>query len=590
VWERGEIEEVIREHPVAAANALAAVQLGETDPLTADGLAAAAGFLHRDPVGLWVDELLGRGALDAFAESLRAQGVPLDAPPPPDFGDHFDQDKLGRFAPRSKAFRCFVQVNGGATGGSGCLIGPSLVLTAWHVVAVKAPSLPQMPAPQVEVILSDGSKQDVVVPFRYESFCGDAEYENQAPRADSDVIDRNDVALLVMRRPAAAHLGYVRLPSTVPEPATKSSVALVHFPRGIDRGLGIGRISKIRKVTARWQHDITSEAGSSGGAFFGRDLELAGLHQGKWEGAGRLVPLSRFIADLRPFVEADIAPRTLWSLDGTENGALVVGRDLFFDAIAEAGGDGSRVRGLRIKRRDLSAGTTGLAFSYEILARLLIRRGPGHTSVRITMDGFATDLVEEIADRVRSAGLPVQAPAAPPGVSSGTAAPEAVARDRATTLAGTIEGAAAAAGRIVWLFFDNPSAAFSEPARLAFEGFVAAALVQPHLRLVIAGFETVSLPGQEFTAPSAALGAGPPGLVVEYLGGFRRSDVLDFLTRALEDLTGRQPTLATIDQIADEALGSLESFNGIYPEAGLETVVTIARARLLAHSGGGTHD
>jgi hypothetical protein len=77
---------------------------------------------------------------------------------------------------------------------------------------------------------------------------------------------------------------------------------------------------------------------------------------------------------------------------------------------------------------------------------------------------------------------------------------------------------------------------------------------------------------------------------VEYLGGFRRSDVLDFLTRALEDLTGRQPTLATIDQIADEALGSLESFNGIYPEAGLETVVTIARARLLAHSGGGTHD
>jgi hypothetical protein len=589
MWEQEEIAKVIREHLVAAASALAAVQMGETEPLTADGLTAAAGFLHRDLAELWVDELVRLGALDAFAESLRAQGVPLDAPPPAEFDDHVDPDKLGFFAPRSKAFRCFVRVNG-SPGGSGCLIGPSLVLTAWHVVAVRAPSLPQTPAPQVEIVLSDGSKQDVIVPFRYESFCGDAEYDNQAPRDDSDVIDRNDVALLVMRRPAAAHLGYVQLPPAVPEPATNSAVFLVHFPGGNDRGIGTGRISKIRKVTARWRHNITSEQGSSGGAFFGRDLEFAGLHQGKWKGAGRLVPLSLFIADLRPFVEADIAPRILWSLDGTENGALVIGRDLFFDAVAEAGGDGGRVRGLRIKRRDLNAGTTGLAFSYEILARLLIRRGPGHALVRVTLDDFVTDLVQEMADRIQAAGLPLQAQAAPPGVSLGMAPAEAVARDSATTLAGTIEGAASITGQIVWLFFDNPSVALSEPARLAFEGFVAAALVQPHLRLVIAGFETVSLPGQEFATPSAAIGTGPPGLVVEYLGGFRQSDVLDFLTRAIEDLAGQPPAPATIAQIAGEALDSLTDFNGIFPEADLETVVARVRPRLPAQHGGGTRD
>lgn len=322
-------------------------------------------------------------------------------------------------------------------------------------------------------------------------------------------------------------------------------------------------------------------------ACFNRDLQFAGLHQGRWSGGGRLVPLSRFIADLRPLVEADIAPRTLWSLDGTENGAFVIGRDLFFEAVAEAGGEGGRVRGLRIKRRDLNAGTTGLAFSHEILTQLLTRRGLGHTLARVTFDELVTDLVQDIRSRVQAAGLPLQDPAVSPGVSLGLAAPEGAARDRAATLAGAIEGAAAAAGQIVWLFFDNPSVALSEPARLALEGFVAAGLVQPHLRLVVAGFETVPLPGQEFSAASAAVDIGPPGLVVEYLGGFTRSDVLDFLTRASGDLTGAQPHPATISQTVDEVLAPLPAFNGIYQEADLETVANELRSRLrLQHSGG----
>jgi len=586
MWEQEEIEEAIRQHPVEAAKSLAAVQLGETTPLTVDSLAAAAALLNTGLEELWVDQLARLGTLDAFAESLRAHGVPLDAPRPAVFDDHVDLDKLSLFAPQAKAFRCRVLVNG-VVAGTGCLLGPSLVLTAWHVVAINPPRLPQMPAPRVEVILSDQSKQDVIVPFGFESFCGDAEYDGSAPRADGDVIDRNDVALLVMRRPAAAHLGYARLPSAIQETATRSTLFLVHFPGGDDMGVGIGRISKIRRVTARWRHDITSLPGSSGGACFNRDMELAGLHQGRWGHYGRLIPLSLFIADLRPVVEKDIAPTTLWSLDGTASGAFVIGRDLFFQAVAAAR-EGSRVRGLRIKRRDLNAGTTGLAFSHEILTQLLTRRGLGHTLVRITFDEFVTDLVQEIRRRVQAAGLSLQVPAVPPGVSLGAAAPEGAARDRAANLAGTIEGAAAATGHTVWLFFDNPSVALSEPARLALEGFVAAALVQQHLRLVIAGFETVPLPGQEFAAPSAALGVGPPGLVVEYLGGFTRGDVLDFLTRASQDLTGQPPLPAMIGQTADEVLASLSDFNEFYREADLEAAVTELRSRLRLQHGGGT--
>ena len=263
MWEREEIEEAIREHRAAATKSLAAVQFGVPMPLTVDSLRAAANVLHIGLEELWVDQLVRLGEVDRFAESLRAQGVPLDAPPPEVFDDHVDLDKLGLFAPQAKAFRCLVRVNG-QVAGTGCLIGPSLVLTAWHVVAVNPPRLPQMPTPQVEVILSDQSKQDVIVPFGFESFCGDAEFEGYAPRADSDVIDRNDVALLVMRRPAAAHLGYARLPSTVREVASRSTVFLVHFPDGDDKGVGVGKISKIRRVTARWRHDICSLHGSSG--------------------------------------------------------------------------------------------------------------------------------------------------------------------------------------------------------------------------------------------------------------------------------------------------------------------------------------
>jgi hypothetical protein len=126
----------------------------------------------------------------------------------------------------------------------------------------------------------------------------------------------------------------------------------------------------------------------------------------------------------------------------------------------------------------------------------------------------------------------------------------------------------------------------SDATRLAFEGFVAGALVQPRLRLVIAGFETIALPGQEFAAPAAA--AGAPGFVVEYLGGFTRPDVMNLLTRATRELNGRPAVPAVIENIADRVLGKLQPFNGVYPDSALEEVATELRDDLaeFARKGG----
>jgi hypothetical protein len=279
------------------------------------------------------------------------------------------------------------------------------------------------------------------------------------------------------------------------------------------------------------------------------------------------------------FVRADTAPSSLWSLDGTTDGPLVVGRSLFFDAISKAGEAGSRVRGVRIKRRAIEAESPGLAFSHDILEQLLPRRGPDHRLIRVTQDEIVPDLVADIRRRSRLRGLPVPDPPDEPGVAPGSAPPETTAKDRAAILAGALEALAAADDLTVWFFFDNPTITLSESSRLAFEGFVDAALVQPHLRLVIAGFETLPLPGQEFAGASPPGSDLSPGLVVEFIGGFRRSDLVDLLTAASQDLTDGVSS-DVIENAANVAVQNLEHFNGVYADELLATASERLRPQL----------
>ena len=287
-------------------------------------------------------------------------------------------------------------------------------------------------------------------------------------------------------------------------------------------------------------------------------------------------------------MKADIAPTTLWSLDETVTGTLVIGRGPFFQAISSAGEAGSRVRGLRIKRRQIEAGSVGLSFSYDMLEKVLARRGPAHRLVRVPQDEVPPDLVADIRHRCRLIGLALREPENEPGVAAGQAPPETTAKDRAAVLAEAVEATAAADDLTIWFFFDNVGAALPEAARLALEGFIDAALVQPHVRLAIAGFETLPLPGLEFATASPPEGDRSPGLVVEYVGGFRRADLLDFLTLASRDLTG-DVDLAAMNQAADRALVGLADFNGLYADEDLATVSERLRLdlELLRQAGSG---
>jgi hypothetical protein len=592
--DRDAILEAIRMHSVEAAEALVVIQAGLAieKPLTADSIAGAAVLLGVDPAELWVEQLENVGRVEAFVNALRARGVTFDNEPLTDPEGAIPDEELTAFLSRARAFRCRVLKNG-RVAGSGVLVGPSLVLTSWHVIAVDAPGQPQEPPPNLSVLLSDNSQEIAKVPAAFQSECGDEEYQRSgndaeadsqvaigiAPRRDVDVLDRHDVALLALARPAAIHLGFVPLAPPAPTPRSRSRVVLVHFPGGQDIGIDFGLTRKIRNVTARWRHDVPTKGGSSGGACFNRELQFIGIHQGEFDAVARFVPLDRFLDPLLDVVKEDTAPTMLWSLDGTIAGPLVVGRDLFFEAISRAGESGSRVRGVRLKRTSIEAGSVGLAFSYDIFEQLLPRKGPSHRLVRVTQDEIVLDLVAEIRRRVRLKGLAIPEPENEPSVALGLAPPETTAKDRAAVLAAAVEATAAANGLVVWFYFDNPTVALSESSRLALEGFIDAALVQPHLRLVIAGFETLPLPGQLFASASPPEGDRSPGLVVEFIGGFRRADILDLLTLASRDMRG-EVDIAEVNAAATRALVGLPHFNGLYAAELLATVTERLRLDL----------
>lgn len=566
-----QILDAIRGHAADAAGALAVIQSGDT-PLTVDAINVLAPRENKDPAVFWLEQLGAMGLVSAFVDALRARGVPLDDDVLDDPDGVIPAERLHRFLARAQAFRCRILKNG-LVAGSGALVGPNLVLTSWHVIAVDAPGKPQEPAPVLEVLLADNTRFSAKVPAAFQSECGDAEYENHAPAHDADVADRHDVALLEMVHPAPTHLGHVALASPPPPPKSKSRMVLIHSPRGTDQVVDFGFASKISNVTARWRHDVATAGGSSGGACFNKDLEFLGIHQGEFDATARFVPAERFLDSILEYVRKDVAPPSLWSLDGTITGPLVIGRNPFFQAVAAAGDEGSRVRGVRIKRTVIESGSTSLAFSCDILERLLIRRGPEHRLVRIPQDQMVDDLVDDIRRRVRLSGLDVPEPAISDAAAGRT--PSTVGR-RAEHLAASIEAAAAALAATVWVFIDNPTIPLSEQARLAIEGFVEAALTKPHIRLVIAGLETLALPGREFTSVPGPEADPAPGLVVEFIGDFRRADVLDLLTVASQELTGTVDAGA-IEYATNRALLGLDHINGLYDRGQLSTVTARLR-------------
>lgn len=480
----------------------------------------------------WVFELSQRNQLEGFAYALINQGVALRRYDIPPEAVHFPKDKVAEFASVSASVRCRILVNNTVVG-SGILVGPSLILTAWHVIAAGPP----VPVPHVhdriEVEFASGLRRPATPPPSYTSPCTVDEYQQRSPASDEAVAECYDLALLRLRRPVGLAMNF----PTLPEPGDAylaGAVALGHFPAGADYGIQFGRFTKLRNLRSRWGHDMTTAPGSSGAGCFNTKFKLVGIHQGSGaKTGGRLVPAQRFPTAVFDIVDADTNPQSIWSLDGSLDSPMVIGRDDFVSAYRSGRSSSSRVRGVWVRRRDLEDRSVGLGFTFEIL-RHLVARNPNAAALRLSFDGAARDLAAQIAGRAQSAGWGAPRAAAQAGVAETHAQVEAAEADKGRRVAQSLQETARQREQTLWIYIDEPTSPLRDAERAALEGFVSQTLLSPDLRIVIAGFETYVMPGVTFRVAAEASTPGASGLVVEYISGFRERDVFEVLRRAAD--------------------------------------------------------
>jgi hypothetical protein len=545
---KAKLADAVRSHPNEAAEALAAIQRNTEAPLAIAGVEAAARSLGSSTEELLYDLLVRRRLLKAFVQALEARGVDVGrrvsralkakvqgaTPRWAQGRTAVSEAALKQIALLSSRIRCRVSVNG-APKGSGCLVGPSLILTAWHVVAPGPPNMKDLPLGAIEVRLANGRREPAIPTLVYESRCTQGEYDNQYPSNDTDYQDYHDIALVRLQRPEGIRLGYAQWPNEPVQPTAGSPLFLLHYPDGRDDGISIGRLDELPGLTVRWGHDADTEPGSSGGACFNHEPSLVGVHQGRHASVRRLVPINRFFDKVRACVQQDIAPLIVWALDGE----IVIGRDRFFEGVAEASREATRVRGLRIKRQDAATqGQAGLNFSARMLEHVLERSLGSHGLVRISFDAMAPDLLREIARQANLDQATIVGLEPGVGVQVGDTMLAATMKAAAQRLAEALDAAAVRRKQLLWLFFENPSRSLSEPERIALESFLAVAIYRPRLRVVLAGFETVITPADEF--PDLVIASeGVPGFFVEVFGPIEKWDIELVLKRANKDLNAK---------------------------------------------------
>lgn len=596
---RAALKVAVADNAYITADALESIQLGTLveERLDLEGVRAAARYVRRqnDFEQFLLEQLDARGLTGPMMMALIARGVVFpekweaavqtlpgphsvaaDVAPRaiddtaaladgqedvPDDDEAFEAGQvqnLGEFEDRARAIRCRILVNG-IFAGSGFLVGPSTVMTAWHVVSGVAAGQP----PKIEVAFTDGQILRAIIPVSIYSECSARERQGELPRDDAEVATLHDVALLTLQLPAGATFGVARLSKSRPL-RSADKIFVAHFPEGNDLGLGLGDVRKLRGLTHRLGHTARTREGSSGAGCFNTSFEIAGVHQGRASkpALGRLVPVERFPPEILAEIARDEAPPDLWSLDGTIEGKLVIGRREFFAAFAAASRADTRIRGMRIKRANAAADESGIPFSYEMLAQMVVR-SVDTLAIRISFDTIVEDFADEVVRRAAEIALDVPPVAALAGVDIGDTSPGAVANDRGRRVATSLDAALAARGQRLWVFIEHPSAVFGEPLRAALDGFVDQALRLPNLRLAIAGYEAVSMPGLEFVSAATAGQNGPPGLIVEYIGSFRRIDVEDLFrkaARALGDNPGAEFVRRTVDEVLEGIAGINDTF------------------------------
>lgn len=226
---------------------------------------------------------------------------------------------------------CAVQVNGQIKG-TGFLVGPNLVLTAWHVVSsLFTPSFQPggvtsyapLPGKQSIKFLFDNLlvtiAPNLLGPMRQleveaddawyvaHSSCHAAELTNQLPNQLSQLNGFWDYCVVRLKSLPGLERRWAQLETTAICPQGAETVFLFHHPAGQPMRANTSVLSAFSAAHSaaqdlRFLHQMNALPGSSGGPCFDKSFTLFGIHQGAWQtgpnGANRGVPITKIIQHL----------------------------------------------------------------------------------------------------------------------------------------------------------------------------------------------------------------------------------------------------------------------------------------------------
>ena len=214
-----------------------------------------------------------------------------------------DASVVERGGLRARARLCRVEVakdgNPEAVTGTGFLVGPSAVLTAFHVVASLVDDQTGAPKPgserQLRVRFDHATGRRVTVEYKVpESWLAASRQPHLAeiataqeipelvsPAGNVDLRGFLDYAVIVVAGSPGSERGYYDIERAV-EPPVDGTIHLFQHPMGVQQRQTDGEFTGFRDPPSKERIDHTANAvtGSSGGLLLDGDYALVGLHQG----------------------------------------------------------------------------------------------------------------------------------------------------------------------------------------------------------------------------------------------------------------------------------------------------------------------
>lgn len=382
-------------------------------------------------VDIIIDEGLEDGSLTRDLAESKANEGSAELQAMTNLASGFDQpDIIYRGIGDGMRWTGKIMVDGNPSG-TGILISPNLVLTAWHVVQGMFTPEPQgswKPRPneaaRLQVEFDDflalmGRTLRPMTPLRVNAHqdwciafspCHAAELADGLPANLEELKGYWDYAIVRLEKAAGLMRRWAPLDARSVVPRPDEGIVLFQHPAGLPLKVNQNFIAAINPPAPstvpklRFLHYANAVHGSSGGPCFDKNFMLFGFHQGQWKTApnnGRVtnrgVPVVRILEHIKQEINElptlDAAENPVWSLGVTRQYAPVMGTDDFQQIVWRSAVAGTPkiivITGFK---------GSGKTFRVEILSSML--SDGGHLKLTLNSDSISKLSAPKLAELI----------------------------------------------------------------------------------------------------------------------------------------------------------------------------------------------